>query len=212
MLRPTVADPDDRRPLMTAKERILIRNHRLPRRLALFAGVVALSGLLALPGAARAQELYTYSVGLLGGLGGSSDASTGSDFGNHGFQLNLGLGTEPRTQLDLHLGRLSLDHKNPFGSLTGADLSYVNIGGEYRYDETYYQSGVYLALGAYRLNGRQADGHDRSQTAIGAALGLTGEFPIYSHVGILVELAGHYALLDEAKIFGTAHVGVTVHF
>ncbi|HZF10045.1 MAG TPA: hypothetical protein VFE33_14745 [Thermoanaerobaculia bacterium] len=190
----------------------MIRTHRLLGRLVLLAGVAALSGLLAFSGTARAQGLSTFSAGILGGLGGSSDVDSGQDFGNHGFQINLGLETEPRTQLDLHLGRLSLDHKGAFGSLTGASLSYVNIGGEYRYDETYYQSGVYLALGAYRLYGEQANGRDRTQTAIGAALGLTGEFPINRHVGILVELAGHYALLDEAKVFGTAHAGVTFHF
>jgi hypothetical protein len=187
----------------------LTRNRRLLGRLVFLAG---LTGMMALPGTGRAQELFTFSAGLLGGLGGSSDVSSGSDFGNHGFQINLGLVTEPRTQLDLHLGKLSLDHRGSFGALTNADLSYVNIGGEYRYDETYYQSGIYLALGAYKLSGREASGRTRDQTALGAALGLTGEFPIYNHVGILVELAGHYALLDEAKIFATAHAGVTIHF
>jgi hypothetical protein len=187
----------------------LIRYRHLLGRLVLLAG---LSGMIVLPGAVRAQELFTFTAGLLGGLGGSSDVDPGNGFGNHGFQLNLGLVTEPRTQLDLHLGRLSLDNKGAFGSLTGASLTYANIGGEYRYDETYYQSGVYLALGDYKLSGRQATGGSRDQSALGAALGLTGEFPINSHVGILLELAGHYTLLDEAKIFATAHAGVAVHF
>jgi hypothetical protein len=150
---------------------------------------------------------------VLGCVGGSSDVDPGSDFGNHGFQVNFGLVTEPRTVLSLRVGRLSLDRKPTFGSLIHADLTYADIGGEYRFDETYYQSGVYFALGAYRLNGKRAfDGSSRDQTTIGGALGLTGEFPLNSHFGILLELSGHYTPLNEAKIFAMGHAGVAFHF
>src|SRR5262249_39082808 len=141
------------------------------------------------------------------------DADPGSDLGNHGFQVNLGLVTEPKTVLGLRVGRLSLDRKSQFGNLTDAGLTYAHIGGEYRFDETYYQSGGYLALGAYHLTGtRASDGSRRSQTAVGAALGFTGEFPINSHFGILIELSGHYTPLDEAKTFAMGHAGVAFHF
>jgi hypothetical protein len=211
--------PGSRRPAPTAsghptaKEGTLTRNRRLLARLVLFSSLSSLVGMIALPGAAHAQELYTYTVGVLGGLGGSPDVDPGSDLGNHGFQVNLGLVTEPKTVLNLRLGRLSLDRKSAFGSLTGADLTYADIGGEYRFDETYYQSGVYIALGAYRLQGKRAfDGSNREQTAVGAALGLTGEFPINSHFGILLELSGHYTPLKEAKTFAMGHAGVAFHF
>jgi hypothetical protein len=191
----------------------LTRNRRLFARLVLFAGIAGMAGTLALPGAAQAQELYTYTVGVLGGVGGSPDADPGSDLGNHGFQVNLGLVTEPKTVLSLRVGRLSLDRKSDFGSLTGANLTYADIGGEYRFNETYYQSGVYIALGAYRLQGKRAfDGSRREQTAVGAALGLTGEFPINSHFGILIELSGHYTPLKEANTFAMGHAGVAFHF
>jgi hypothetical protein len=196
-----------------AKEGTLTRNRRLLGRLVLFSLIAGFAGTIALPGAARAQELYTYTVGVLGGVGGSSDVDPGSDFGNHGYQFNFGLVTEPRTVLDLRVGRLGLDRKPAFGSLTDADLTYATLGGEYRFDETYYQSGVYFALGAYRLNGKRAfDGSSRDQTTLGGAIGLTGEFPINSHFGVLVELSGHYTLLNEAKIFAMAHAGVAFHF
>ncbi|MEA2695038.1 MAG: hypothetical protein QOJ16_4425 [Acidobacteriota bacterium] len=212
--------PGSRRPaptasgLPTAKEGILTRRQRLPGRLATIAvGIALFAAMAALPEAVRAQELYTYTVGVLGGVGGSPDASPGSDLGNHSFQVNLGLVTEPKTVLTLRLGRLSLDRKSAFGSLTGADLTYADIGGEYRFDETYYQSGVYIALGAYRLQGKRAfDGSRREQTAVGAALGLTGEFPLNSHFGILIELSGHYTPLNEAKTFAMGHAGVAFHF
>ncbi len=204
-----------RRPkaFITVKEGILKRNPRLLGRLVLFSLIAGLAGTIALPGAAQAQELYTYTIGVLGGVGGSSDVDPGSDFGNHGFQVNFGLVTEPRTLLNLRIGQLSLDRKPTFGSLTSANLTYADIGGEYRFDETYYQSGVYFALGAYRLNGKRAiDGSSRDQTSIGGALGLTGEFPINSHFGILLEISGHYTPLDEAKIFAMGHAGVAFHF
>lgn len=191
------------------------RNHRLLGRLRGLVRIVGVVGILgvALPTTSHAQELYTYTVGVLGGLGGSYDVDPGSDYGNHGFQVDLGLVTEPRTVLGLRLGRLSLDRKSSFGSLTDAGLTYATLGGEYRYDETYYQSGIYLALGAYRLNGKRLfDGASRDQTSIGAALGFTGEFPINSHVGILLELSGHYTTLSEAKIFAMGLAGVAFHF
>jgi len=185
----------------------LARTHRLLGRLALLLAV------LALPAAARAQDHYTFSAALLGGVGGSPDVN-GANYGNGGYQVNLGLVSEPRTILGLRIGRLSLDRPDPFGSLGNADLAYATLGGEYRYRESFYDSGVYLALGAYRLRGREADGASRSQTTIGAALGATGEFTITRLLGVLVELSGHYANFrsSDARIFAMGHAGVVFHF
>src|SRR6185295_10168666 len=73
----------------SAKEGILIWNYRLLGRLLL------ILGLLLLPGAAGAQELYTYTVGVLGGIGGSFDANPGDSLTNTGYQVNLGVVTQP---------------------------------------------------------------------------------------------------------------------
>jgi hypothetical protein len=185
----------------------LARTHRLLGRLALLVAV------LALPTAARAQDHYTFSAAVLGGVGGSPDVD-GANYGNGGFQVNLGLVTEPRTILGLRVGRFSINRPNPFGSLTDAGLSYATIGGEYRFRESYYDSGIYLALGAYRLSGRDADGTSRDRTAAGAALGLTGEFPITRRLGVLVELSGHYADFrrENVQFFAMGHAGVVWHF
>lgn len=175
-------------------------------------GLVLLSGLLLLPGAARGAELYTYTVGVLGGLGGSFDVDRGDDLSNHGYQLNLTMVTEPSTHVGFRLGKLDLDKSGSFGTLTGADLAYLTVGGEYRFQQTYYESGVYLGVGGYRLRGNRFDGRGQEQTSVGLNVGITGEFPINPHFGILLEISGHYVNLDEAKMFAMGHGGVAFHF
>lgn len=178
----------------------------------LLGGLAVLLGLLVLPGAARAAEQYTYSVGVLGGIGGSFDADPGSDLSNSSYQLNLSMVTEPRTQLGLRVGRLNLDSQGAFGTLTGADLSYVTIAGEYRFQDSYYESGLYLGLGGYRLNGTRADGKSDSQTSVGLVVGVTGDITVNRWLSVIVELSGHYVDVDEANLYGMGHAGLSFHF
>lgn len=188
-----------------AKEGILIRNHRLVGRLLLILGLL-------LPGAAGAQELYTYTVGVFGGIGGSVDADPGDSLTNTGFQLNLGLITEPGTHLVLRTGRLSLDQDEFFGSLRDAELKYATIGGEYRYRETFFESGLYIALGGYQLEGTKASGRTARDNSWGLAVGVTGELPIKRWLGVQAEISGHYIDFDEAQFFALGHAGVVFHF
>ena len=183
----------------------MTRNHRLLGRLVLL-------GALLLPGAAGAQELYTFSAGLLGGIGGSLDVDPGDSLANTGYQLNLTWITEPRTHVGFRLGQLALDDDEFFGSLQEAELTYVTIGGEYRYAEGYYDSGLYVALGGYRLEGTNFSGRNQDETALGLSLGATGEFKINRWLGVLIELSGHYVDFDEAQIFAMGHGGLTIHF
>lgn len=184
------------------------RNHRL------LGGLFVTVALLGAPGAASAQdnELYTFTVGVLGGLGGSVDAEPGDSLANTGFQLNLAMVTEPQTHFGIRLGRLALDDDEVFGSLTDADLTYVTLGGEYRFAEGFYDSGIYIGLGGYRLEGTSFFGRAEEDTALGLTIGVTGEFPINRWLGVLVELSGHYADLEEAQIFAMGHAGVAIHF
>jgi len=188
-----------------AKEEILIRNHRFVGRLLLILGLL-------LPGAAGAQELYTYTVGVLGGIGGSFDAEPGDSLTNTGFQVNLGMITEPGTHLVLRTGRLSLDQDEFFGSLRDAELKYATIGGEYRNRETYFESGIYIALGGYRLEGTRATGQDARESSWGLSVGATGELPITKWLGLQAEISGHYIDFDEAQFFAMGHAGVVFHF
>lgn len=182
-----------------------------PRRAGLALRVLALALLLA-PGAARAQETYTFTVAALGGIGGSVDADVGDELDNTGFQLDLGMVIQPQNHLVLRLGSLGLDSAERFEDLTDADLTYATIGGEYRYRHTYYDSGVYLALGGYRLEGTDLGGSDEDETAIGLALGVTGQFPIRQWLSFRVEFSGHYADFDRANLFAMGHAGLAVHF
>lgn len=182
------------------------RNHRALGALALFLG------LLSIPEVARAQEDYTFTVAGLGSVGGSIDAEPGDDLSNTGFQVNLGMVTDSRTHVAVRLGQLGLDKDEFFGSLREAELTYGTIAGEYRFDEGWYESGVYLGLGGYRLEGLDLDDNDSEDTALGLAVGFTGEFKVNDWLGVLLELSGHWADFDEAQIFGMAHGGVAIHF
>lgn len=173
---------------------------------------VLLAAAALLPGPARAQETYTFTVGALGGLGGSVDADPGDELDNSGFQLDLGMVLQPQNHLVLRLGRLDLDSGGRFEDLTGAELTYATIGGEYKYRHSYYDSGVYLALGGYRLEGDRLVGGNEEETAVGLALGVTGEFPITRWLGVQVELSGHYADFERAQLFALGHAGLVVHF
>ena len=126
--------------------------------------------------------------------------------------MNLGLVTEPRTHLVLRTGRLGLDKDKLFGSLSNADMEYVTIGGEYRYSEKFYESGAFVALGGYRLNGTRASGRDAREDTWGVSVGFTGELPIRRWLGVQAEISGHYVDFREEQFFIMGHVGVAFHF
>ena len=181
----------------------------------LFTVALAVLALTAWSAPAHAQgELYTFSAGLLGTVGGSQDANPGDDLGNTGFQLDLSMITQPGEHLVVRIGNLGLGDGGPFGSdLTDADLTYATIGGEYRYRHSYYDSGVFIALGGYRLGGDNLfTGASENHSAIGLSAGASGEFPINPWLGVAVELSGHYVDLDEAQIFVVGGAGLVVHF
>lgn len=173
---------------------------------------VLLAAVLLLPAAAGAQELYNFTVTALGGIGGSPDSEGDDSLDNGSLQLGFSLVTEPHTQLGLRLGQLDLGSDGSFGALDDADLTYLTVAGEYRFRETYYQSGIYLGLGGYRVEGTSLAGVDDEETAIGLAIGVVGEFEINRRFGIQVELSGHYTDLDENQLFAMGHAGLAVHF
>lgn len=175
-------------------------------------GIALLAGLLLLPGAARAQEQYNFSVAALGGIGGSLDAEPGDELTNTGYQLNLALVTEPQTLFGVRIGQIGLGDGELFGPLSDADLTYVTVGGEYRFLEDWYDSGLYIALGGYRLEGTALDGQDSQEDSFGLAVGATAEFQVNHWLGILLELSGHYVHFEEQQLFAMGHGGFAVHF
>ncbi len=173
-------------------------------------GVILMLGFL--PAAVHAQgEPYTFTVDLLGSVGGSLDAHN-NRFGNAGFEAGFSVLTQPQTLIGVRVGHLGLGGRNGFEGLSGAGLDYLTVAGEYRFPESYYDSGLFFGLGAYHLSGRLASGQSDNQTELGLTLGTTGDFPINRSLSILIQLSAHYANFHQAQVFGMAQGGVAWHF
>jgi Outer membrane protein beta-barrel domain len=162
---------------------------------------------------ARAAEPYVFSVGVLGGIGGPLDVDE-ADPGTsqRSLEVQLGLVTEPRTLLELRLGRLTFDDADRLGDVFSPQIEYATISGEYRFYKNWYDSGIFAGLGGYRLTGSSFSGRDSDETAVGVTAGVTGEFEITSHLSLLGEITGHYVDLDESNLFATAMAGVNLRF
>lgn len=161
---------------------------------------------------AAAIEPHTYVVSLYGGIGGSLDVEPGDGIRHTGYQLGLGMALEHQTLVVLRVGQIDLEPREGFGTLLSARLRYATVAGEYRVRRPLHESGLFLGLGAYNLEGRRGDGTSDDETAAGVTFGVTGDFRLTRHLSLLVELAGHWADLDEASVFGTVHAGLGVKF
>lgn len=174
---------------------------------------LAVLGTMAVATPVAAQELYTYTLGAFGGLGGSLDADPGDDLDGSGLQVGFSLVTQPGTRIALRAGELGLADGGQFESLFDAELSYVTLAGEYRFQESYYAPWAYIGLGAYRVEGVDTAIHgDSDDTSIGLVIGLVGEFNLTRRLDFVVEVSGHYADFDEASIFAMGHAGLALHF
>jgi hypothetical protein len=166
----------------------------------------------ALAGAARAQD-YPYRASLLYGLGGTLDGgdddSSSLDHGT--YQLGFSWSSGWDILAGVRVGQIDYGDDEGIGGRRGADLTYATVGGEYLFNEGYYTSGVYFGLGWYDL-GEDDLGELPSDSAIGLALGLTGDFRLTRRFSILVELSGHYTDLDDADLLAMGHAGVAFSF
>ncbi len=168
-----------------------------------------------LAGPASAQDLKPFRVSLFSGLGGSFNSAADTGFDNSSFQLGFAWARDQITLVGVRYGQLDLDHGIPgeagIPAELGAELTYITIAGEYVFSEGYYDSGIYLGLGLYELEGTKSlRGLD--ETAIGVTVGVTGEFPITDRWVVLVEISGHYADLSRINLFGMGHAGLAFRF
>ena len=196
------------RPRRPARRWLLLATRSIRRTLPLLA-VLASCGLLASPlGASDARNFRVFATG---GLGGPLDAEAPDPgLSNASFQLGFSWVTQPQARVGIRLG--SADLGDAVEQLLDPSLDWVTIGGEYLYSETYFESGLYLGLGYYRLDG-VLDGVSQDDSAVGGVLGATGEFPIDQRFSIVGELSVHWADLEQAgQLFGFAHVGVAFSF
>lgn len=186
-------------------------NRKAIRSLALAAAALGVLG--AWGPRAAAAELYTYTFSAMAGLGGSVDAEPGDDLANGTLQLGFSYITEPRTRVGVRVGNLGLADGDQYNRLVDAELTYATVAGEYKFSEPYYDSWMWLGLGAYRLEGDPLlPGADDSSTALGGVIGVTGEFRFNRHWDFIVELSGHWADFEDSQVFGLGLAGVSFHF
>jgi len=119
--------------------------------------------------------------------------------------------TADRTLTVVRLGRLSFDSGVAVDRLFDAELEYVTFAGEYRIRQPSYDYGFFAGIGGYRIDGQGIVGGE-DHSALGATLGLTGDFDLTRRLSILAELDFHYVFFDETNFYGAALVGVAVHF
>lgn len=132
---------------------------------------------------------------------------------NLGYQLGFSFNTAPRTAVAFRLGQVDFEGEL-FGRFAEPDLTYLTLAGEYTLSGGFYESGVYIGLGGYRLEGDTTGGLSDEESAFGLVVGTTGKFPIYRRLSSEIELSGHYAALGNgsAQIFVFLTVGFGFDF
>lgn len=180
----------------------------IPKRLLAVAMLVAALA----PAAARAQDDYTFTAGLLGGFGGSFDQSSDADLDHRTIEVALGMFTNDRTMTMVRFGELEFDSDLSVEGLLDAELTFLTLAGEYRFRQPSYDYGVYLGLGGYQLSGFDPFEGEVDDRGLGLALGFTGDFDLTRRLSVVVEISAHYAFLDHADLYGMALGGLAVHF
>lgn len=196
-----------------------LTNHRGtqgPIGLAVVLGMLLALGSLA--GDAQAQSPYDFTIGVMGGIGGATDAEPDSGLTNLGLQVLFGIKKDNNTRFSIRAGTMELDDDGAVGLFGAVDtnLTYLTLSGEYLYTEPSYESGIFVGLGLYEVSdGLEFDGttfRSFDESTVGLTLGASGDFQIGDHWSVLGELSGHYADLDYARFFVMAHVGFGFHF
>jgi len=185
-----------------------------PKRLPILS-LVMVTALWLVPGTSHAQSRYDYTVGLMAGIGGFTDADPDTELDNLGLQALFSLKTQPQTKFSVRAGQLDFDLQDaPF--LPDATLRYVTASGEYLFTSTFYESGLFIGLGLYDVQDAvsltDAGFLVDDDSGFGVTVGTSGDFRINERLSVIVEFAGHYADLDHAQIFLTGHVGIAYHF
>jgi hypothetical protein len=162
---------------------------------------------------AGAQTDYTYRLAVLGGLGGPADSDRDKDFDHEAFQIEVGMVTNQSTLATVRLGKIDLDGGEPYEGLDHAELKFANIAGEYRFDQGYYDFGMYLGLGGYKIDGDPVPGAADAQTAIGIVFGINGDFDLTRHLAITAGASAHYIFFDKrSNLYANALAGVAFRF
>ena len=151
----------------------------------------------------------TFSIALMGGLGGSFDAEPDTGLDNTGLQVRFTMELDLRTDFAVRVGKMDLEGESSVPGLFDSELTYLTLAGEYAFPAGYYESGLFIGLGLYDLSG---DLFIPDEDGIGLTVGASGEFRITDRFFAVVEFSGHYADLDYAQFFAMGHAGVGFRF
>ena len=171
--------------------------------------VVFVVFVLALPAAAAAED-SVYSVNFWAGLGGSFDDND-AGLSNSSFQFGFSVQPEDELLVGLRVGELDLSG-GLIGDSLDTSIDYATVVGEYRFTETFYESGIYIGLGFYSLDGVHMLGDSFSEESVGLVLGISGEFVLTDRIGFLLEVSGHATRLDAVDTLIMGHAGLAIHF
>lgn len=178
-----------------------------PQRPLLLTTLTLLALGLLLPASSSAQQhQYNFTVGLMGGIGGSPDAEPDLGVDNFGYEAFFSMETLVRTRFVIRAGQMGLDSD---GSVVDTDLNYLTLAGEYEFTEGSYEAGLFLGLGLYELD--PAFGI-QDESAVGLTVGTTGDIRLTDRLSVIVEISGHYADFDYAQFFLMGHAGIAFHF
>ncbi len=209
--------PRTARAVSPPKEKLL-RQHRF------LSSTLMTLALCCLAGSSSAQSPSRYTAGVMLGFGGAtgsgpSGSTTGdvyllADRFDLGYQLFFALETRKDVLFGVRFGQMDVEIANAsllalFGSSVDSELTYLSLSGEYRMSSGTYQSGLFIGLGYYSVDGQSVFGDD---TGLGLNLGTTGEFRLNDRWSIMVEFSGHYADIEYAQFFVMGHAGLVVHF
>ena len=181
----------------------------MPQERPLLVAILAVAALTVVPATVSAQPARTFTLGLQGSIGGFTDAEPDTGFDNLGLQAFFFMEIDHATLFGVRLGQLQLEADDAFGDLYDSDLSYLTLAGEYRFPEAFYESGLYLGLGFYSLDGGPVIEDD---TGLGLNLGATGTFRLTDRLSLVVDLSAHYADLDRAQFLFMGNVGLGFSF
>ena len=175
----------------------LLRQSRCSLLLALL-----VCSLVALP--SQAQNLNTYSVGLMLGLGGSAESTPDTGVDNFTFEGFFSYKLDRDSLFRVRVGQMDLET-----DIGETELNYVTLSGEYLISAGSYESGLFLGLGFYDVGSGAGFLDDN---ALGLTLGVTGDFFLTDNFSALVQFSGHYADFDGTQFFVAGHVGLAYHF
>jgi hypothetical protein len=149
--------------------------------------------LVLVPVCASAQSS---AIGVSVGSGESLEDGLNFEFGDTIVQLyyetTFGVGTTFRVQYGTFDTEVELQGETELQTFDST-VEFVNLIGQYEFDEVYGQSALFAGLGLYR---NEVEGLD-AEKDWGLVLGVNGTFPVTRRFALTAEIAYHWADFEQ---------------